>query len=220
MKILTNLAFLFCATLLIVSCKNAPKGEEVKVEEAVEAAPAPAAAKAFNVNSGTVIWTATKVGGEHQGTLKINNGDIKVEGGNIVGGKMMIDMNSLTVTDLEGDQKADLEGHLKSGDFFEVEKFPAATFQIVSAKPAEGCTDVTHEIVGNLTMHGMTKSITIPVNVVMDDNSITAVSPAFKINRTDWGVKYGSGIIGTAQDKIIHDEVSLVLNVKASATPS
>jgi polyisoprenoid-binding protein YceI len=72
-------------------------------------------------------------------------------------------------------------------------------------------------IVGDLTIKGITKSITIPANVAMAGDKISVVTPSFKINRTDWDVKYGSGLIGTAADKIIHDEIGLVLSLTGQA---
>ena len=115
-----------------------------------------------------------------------------------------------------GEGKEDLEGHLKTGDFFETEKFPTGQFVITKVAPASGQPNVTHNITGNLTLKGVTKSVTFPANVIAAGNKISAVTPAFKINRTEWGIKYGSGLLGTPADKIIHDEIALVVNLQAT----
>ncbi len=205
---------------LMVACKNEPKGEKVEAKEAKSAATASAAAKAYAVNTAksSITWTGTKVGGQHQGTIGISNGSLSVKDGNIQAGKFDIDVNSITVTDLKaGEGKEDLEGHLKAGDFFEVAKHPKGEFVVTKVESVSGDANITHNITGNLTLKGITKSVTLPANVAMAGNLLTAVTPDFKINRTEWGIKYGSGLIGTAKDKIIHDDISLVINLTASA---
>lgn len=218
MKLLSNIMIAFLAMSLIVACKNTPEGEKAKVGEAAkEVATAPAAAKDFSVSSGTVYWTGTKVGGQHTGTFNIQKGVLSVAGGNLASGEFAIDMASLANTDLPDDKKGDLVGHLASPDFFDVANHPQGSFKIVSVVPATGSEEATHNITGNLTLKGITKSVTIPANVVIAGNTLTAVTPKFTINRTDWDIKYGSGILGTAADKIIHDDVSLNIDLTASA---
>ncbi len=207
----------FLAMSLIVACKNTPEGEKAAVGDAKEVAKAATTAKVFAVTGGTIYWTGTKVGGSHSGTFSIPKGTINTEGDNITSGKFGIDMTSITNTDLPDEKKGDLVGHLSSPDFFDVQNHPIGKFEIVSVAPASGSEETTHNITGNLTLKGITKSVTIPAFVVLADNSLTATTPKFTINRTDWDIKYGSGLIGTAADKIIHDDVSLNLEIKAEA---
>ena len=72
------------------------------------------------VKSGTINWTGYKVTGQHSGTLALQSGTLNIQDGQLLGGEFVVDMNSLTVTDLEGKGKTNLEGHLKSDDFFGV----------------------------------------------------------------------------------------------------
>lgn len=211
-----KLLFRFSCLLLILglsltACKKAPKGVDAKT---TTAANAPAAANAndkmFNITDGQLQWTGTKVGGQHSGIVKIKGGSVAASNGQISAGTVNIDMSSLAVTDLkEEDGKGKLEGHLKAEDFFNTATHPTATFKVTSGTPTS--------VIGDLTIKGITKSITIPVNTVMVGDKISVVSSAFKINRTEWDIKYGSGLIGTAADKVIHDEIGLVLSLTGQA---
>lgn len=210
-----------CCVVVLAACGNAPAGEKVEAEEAVET-PAETSATAISYNIDTeasqVNWIGAKpTGDQHTGLIKLNSGELFVENGNITGGTFELDMNSIAVLDEMGDEmKAKLEGHLKTGDFFEVEKFPTGTFEIASVAVAEGVEGATHNVTGNLTMKDITKSVTIPVKVELTENGLTASTPAFTINRTEWDVMYNSGVIGTVKDKLINDDVALTLSLSAS----
>ena len=220
MKVLSKILMACLVLTLVFACKNQPEGEAAKVGDAADnVATSSSSAKTYTVDNGTIYWTGTKVGGQHSGTVMVSRGMLDVENGNISSGKFGINMNSIKTTDDMGEEMiGKLEGHLKSDDFFGAAAHPEGMFEIVSVTPATGTEGVTHNITGNLTMKGITKSITIPANVIITDEMIIATTPKFTINRTDWDVKYGSGILGTAADKIIHDEVSLNLELKAAAS--
>ena len=133
-------------------------------------------------------------------------------------GNFTIDMTSLENTDLaeDAEKKAKLEGHLKSGDFFEVEKFPTATFEVTGVT-AGGTEGATHTVSGNLTMKGITKSVDIPANVSMADGKMTIETPEFTIDRTQWDVKFNSGLFGAVGDAIIADDVKLKITLVGTA---
>lgn len=218
MKVLLKFSYLALVLgLMFAACKKTPKGEAAKTGEAKEAAKASSAAKTYTIANGKVMWTATKVGGQHMGTFDIAKGELTANNGVIESGNFSIDMNTLTCTDLEGEGKGKLEGHLKSADFFDVAKNPTGSFKISSVAALSGNPEANSSVTGNLTLMGVTKSVTFPANVASAGNKLSAVTPAFKINRTEWNIKYGSGILGTAKDKIIHDEVSLVISLEGNA---
>lgn len=204
-----------------IACSNAPEGEKVAAKEAKEAPAAPASAQVFQVNTdqSVVKWVGSKPTGTHEGTLKLSSGVINVQGGNIVGGDFAFDMTSIKNTDLPAEKQGDLEGHLMAGDFFEVEKFPAGSFKITEVKAGSDVADATHSITGNLTLKGITKSVTLPASIRMGDNGLKAVTPAFTIDRTEWDIVYASAGIGTIKDNIINDEIGLTLEIMASAKP-
>ena len=216
MKLIIRFSFILLVLgLSLTACKKAPKGVDSKTTTAANApATANSSDKMYNITDGQLQWTGTKVGGQHQGVIKISGGDISASNGKISAGTVNIDMNSISVIDLKaGEGKEKLEGHLKTEDFFNTSAHPNATFKLTSVNGSESSTSLT----GDLTIKGITKSITVPANVAMAGDKISVVTPSFKINRTDWDVKYGSGLIGTAADKIIHDEIGLVLNLTGQA---
>jgi len=220
MKALTKSLFLMMVLGLMFSCKGKIAGDAAKTGEAVgEAAKATMSATAYNVDatSSQINWTGSKVAGTHMGTINVKDGNLSVKDGNIEAGSFTIDMASIVNTDQEaGKGKEKLEGHLKSADFFDVATFPTATFTITNVSPVTGKEDVTHTVTGDLKMKSATKSITFDASVAIAGDKVSVVTPAFKINRTEWGVQYGSGIIGTAKDKAISDDIGLVISLDAA----
>jgi len=107
--------------------------------------------------------------------------------------------------------KTDAEGltkHLQSPDFFDVAKFPQATFVSTEIKPG-GDKGASHTVTGNLTLHGVTKSITFPATITVDPGAVNVAS-TFAINRKDFGINYAGGA-----DNLIRDEVVMTLKVRA-----
>jgi polyisoprenoid-binding protein YceI len=126
------------AAIFWVSCQNEP----AKTATATTAPPTETSLNVadglYTVNTANSVieWVGTKANGsQHAGTIKLQNGELNLFQGNITGGKMVLDMNSIAVTDLEGGEKADLEDHLKNADFFEVDKFPTGGFEFGSTLP-------------------------------------------------------------------------------------
>jgi len=219
MKKLLFLTPLFLLTLAFTACNNAPDGKKAEVSAAKgEAAKATSGATTFNVDkNSSITWTGSKPTGKHMGKLKISDGTIKVSNGNIQAGNFTIDMKSNVVTDLTaGKGKEDLEGHLMADDFFGVEKYPTGSFTITKVSPVSGNASVTHKITGDLKLKDKVQSITFDANVNVGPNKLSAITPSFTINRTQWGINYKSGIINTAKDKLIHDDVAIVINLNAS----
>jgi len=218
MKNLLKISLLFFALAMIsTSCKKKVDGTAAKVGEATgKAAATTAAAATYKVNVGKsdVRWTGSKSLGsdKHAGKLSISTGDMKVDGGKLVGGSFTIDMTSLK----SDENLPKLEGHLKSADFFDVAKHPKATFVISKVAEAASGNGMTHAITGDLTIRGIAKSITFPASVQMAGDVVVATSDNFVINRTDWDVKYGSGLVGAAKDQMINDDVAVTVSINAS----
>ncbi|PPK87645.1 polyisoprenoid-binding protein YceI [Neolewinella xylanilytica] len=207
----------FLLALLVAAC--GPSGTEVESSDAVAAAEAVPATATFTVDTSAseVTWEGSKkIGGGHEGIIPIESGTLTANGEELVGGQFVLDITRLENRDLDGEGKGKLEGHLKSADFFDVAQHPTAMFEITSVTPVDGEQDYNHNITGNLTLKGTSRSITIPANITMSGGQITASTPDFVIDRTEWGMEYGSGsIAGIAQDNIINDEVGLNLSLVA-----
>lgn len=156
-----------------------------------------------------VYWTGKKVSGEHTGYLLIESGAIHVKNNEVVGAELKLDMNSIEVTDLEGEWKDKLVGHLKNDDFFSVDKFPQSTFKIKSMK--------NDQVVGDLTIKGITHEVSFPAKVSLDGNTVSASGTA-SIDRTKWDIKYGSGkFFSDLGDRMIDDEFQIKFELKASS---
>lgn len=223
MKLIINqLCAVGLAGLLLFSCKNEKPAPANPGEK--PAAPAmstenvladPTAGTPFKITEGTVSWMgSTATGKQHTGTLKLGAGNIQVKDGKIVGGEIALDMASIAVTDLEGEKKADLESHLKDTDFFETQKFPSGSFKITEIMAGQD-KNFNTILTGDLTLKGVTKSVNIPVNLKIEGKTLTASTPTFPLNRTDFGINYKSSLLEKAKDKLINDNVMVSLTLTA-----
>ena len=168
----------------------------------------------YKVVEGTVFWSGQPaIGNAHTGTIRVTGGELMVNQGRLLNGTVTIDMNSIMVTDLEdGGERRDLEGHLKHADFFEVDKYPTGEFKFDEVLPSN-LPDFNWVVSGDLTLKGKTNAVNVPIKMTIDGNDLVAQSPAFHINRTDWGVNFRSGLLGTSKDKLIQDMIILSLKI-------
>ncbi len=167
-----------------------------------------------NVAESKVVWLGKKVTGEHTGTIGIAQGNLEFSKNQLSGGSFEIDMKSIANTDLEDQEyKNKLEGHLKSDDFFGVEKFPKATLVIKKVKHDTGNK---YQVKGDMTIKGITNAIEFPVEVSIDGSKATA-SATIIIDRSKFEVKYGSGsFFDNLGDKMIYDEFTLEVTLVAN----
>ncbi|WP_297338124.1 YceI family protein [Algoriphagus sp.] len=167
-----------------------------------------------NLSESQVRWEASKVTGTHWGYVPIKNAELDYSDGKIIGGTFDMDMVNLTVEDLtDPKSNGNLTNHLKSDDFFSVEKFNTSTFEITEAKTSNG-TDYT--ISGVLTIKGISHPASFPAKVTVAGTTITAVG-ALTFDRTDYDIKFRSGnFFENLGDRMIYDEVKL--DVKLVAT--
>ena len=156
-----------------------------------------------------VKWHATKVTGEHYGTVNVATGELQFNDDNLIGGEFRIDMNSITVKDLDpGKWKDKLENHLRSDDFFSVEKFPQSSLKITGIKPAE---EGKFKIFADLTI----KNITEPVEFVARiDKEKGNAEAEIVVDRAKYDIQYRSGsFFENLGDKLIYDEFKLNVNL-------
>lgn len=199
----------------LASCKNNNNANQN--QETATPVEATQQAVTYNVVTAetSIDWVGAKPAGKHTGTLSVSAGSVVVDGGKLISGEFTLDMNSINVTDLQGDDKMYLEGHLKgtakpedADHFFNVTKFPTGTFVL---KAFDGTT-----VSGDLTIKGTTKPVSFPAKVTVSDSEVSLVSETFTINRVDFGVNYGSkSIFDNLKDKFINDEIELVVKAKA-----
>jgi polyisoprenoid-binding protein YceI len=158
-------------------------------------------------------WTGKKVTGAHNGSVAIKSGYINVTGAQFKG-SFAIDMKTIANDDIQDAKyKADLVKHLVGEEFFNVEKFPTATFEISKMEPYTDQWGATHKVFGKLTIKGVPGEINFPAKVVMNGNDFTA-SAEFILDRTKWGLKYGSGsFFDNLGDKAIEDNMKFNVNL-------
>lgn len=163
-------------------------------------------ALALTAENSKVEFTGSKVTGKHEGGFKAFTGTIDLVNAKAEESSVKVDIDTTSVySDSEG-----LTGHLKSPDFFDVEKFPKANFTStkIVADSAKGAGDYT--VTGDFELHGQKKSITFPAKITITDADV-AVESEFSINRKDFGIVYAG-----KTDDLIRDAVVIKLNLKGS----
>jgi polyisoprenoid-binding protein YceI len=217
-----KIAILAAVAIAAISCSNGSKADEAVTGDAQEVQ-AVVEATEYTVAEGSYLkWRGFKtyVASEHIGTIGVQSGTFAMAGDQLVGGKFTIDMNSIANVDIEDEGKRGyLEGHLKSQDFFFVESFPTAVFEVVEVR--EEAADATpYVVVGNLTIRGITNSIEFPANVFVEEGSVRLEAPAFSIDRTKWDVKFHDSddatIAETLKEDLIDHSIELTINVVAT----
>lgn len=208
LKISTGIIFL--AALLSACANPADNKTKAVVSNTNTAAssspatkPANGEAVAITAENSKVEFTGSKVTGKHEGGFKNFAGTV-----DLVNGKpeeswvsFEIQMNSV-FTDADG-----LTKHLQTGDFFDVEKFPKASFASTKIAPDQAKGAGYYSVTGDFTLRGVTKSITFPAKITVDADKVS-VESEFVINRKDFGVVYAG-----KPDDLIRDEVVIRLNL-------
>ncbi|HLG36233.1 MAG TPA: YceI family protein [Bacteroidia bacterium] len=171
----------------------------------------------LDTKTSTLEWYASKLSGNHHGTINFSGGEIHNNHNNLTG-SVEVDMNTIRNSDISDETyKAKLEGHLKSPDFFDAAKYPKSTFVITSITPVTNSKTegATHNVKGNLTIKDKTNEITFDAVVNMEPDKISCTGTA-TVDRSKFDVRYGSkAFFPEIGDKIIYDEFSLKFNLVA-----
>jgi polyisoprenoid-binding protein YceI len=198
---------ILCGLLLVCSCANpaADKPKAVTSEAVPVSSSSPAASSEkylITPDNSKIEFFASKVTGSHHGAFEKFSGAIDYAG-QPEKSHVTITIDTASVTT----DTPDLTKHLKTADFFDMARFPQATFESTEIRPG-GEKGASHTVTGNLQLHGVTKSITFPATIVVNPGVIT-VDSTFAINRKDFGINYAG-----AADNLIRDEVLLTLHVR------
>jgi len=202
--ILLGLSVVFAATSALAGGKG-PKGNNNTVFK-------------VDATSSKLKWVGKKVTGEHFGYLSFKSGEVTYNGTSVVAGNAVVDMNTMTCTDIENKEYADkLVGHLKNGDFFDVEKFQTSEFKLSSVTSIKGAKTGENNcnVKGTLTIKGVSNAIEFPARVEVNGSTLVLRADV-TFDRTKFGIKYGSAsVIEGIGDKAIHDEVLFSLALVA-----
>lgn len=197
------------AGIVLASCAGNPEGKKAETKDSVATVDqVSGVAYTVDTTASKVMWKGTKVSGFHEGTVNIKSGSLNVDNGALTGGSFVLDMNTISATDLEGEYKDKLDGHLKADDFFGVATHPEATFTITEVKAGATANDVV--ISGNLVIKGQTKNITFDAKVEELTDSSVKTSADFNILREDWGVSYEG-----KKDDLISKEINFRVSIVA-----
>jgi polyisoprenoid-binding protein YceI len=209
--------------LLLASCEKKAETSATVQEQKV----AEKKGDVFEVDAATSIvnWKAFHKGGfaPRWGTLAVSSGELSLAEGQLSSGEFVIDMKSIKVDPAsvtEKDKKyTELETHLKTADFFNVEKFPTAEFKITKVEElAAGAKDAVEgankTVSGNLTLLGKTLNVSFPAKVEVVDKK-ASVQAKFTVNRADWGIKFGTDETDPAEWMISKD-IEIGIDVKAN----
>lgn len=204
------------ATAIMTSCGN----DAIKAGDEKEVIQQETNATYATVNDGThVVWRAWHLGktGDRFGKVMVSEATASTKNDMLTNGKFVLDITSLTVENFGDDTASsnDLSGHLKTGHFFLTDSFPTATFEITSVDTTSG--DFNSTVNGNLTIKGVTKSISFNANVAATDDMLSINSEDFEVDRRDWNLTYNeAGTPGVADKYIIHDNIGFTINVNLS----
>ena len=158
-------------------------------------------------SNSNVEWTGRKVTGAHNGTIGIKEGNFILQDGKVKGGKVVIDTASIKILDVtDPATNTQFGGHLASDDFFSIEKFPTATFDVLSVKEL---SDSTFYLEGNLTIKDITHAVSFNAKVEVFTDYLHSMGEIV-IDRTMYNIRYGSGkFIDNLGDKLIYDDFVL-----------
>ena len=201
-------------SLLFISCKEKVKEEKNTTEAKTEVQGIADANYNANTETSVLNWKGFKPTGTHNGSVAIKNGTLEVKEGKLVGGNFVFDMSAIVVLDIPAEDEGNgkLKGHLESGDFFDVENNPTATFEILEVVNTENTL-----VKGNLTVKGITKSIEFPATITATDAGIQLSGASFEIDRTEFDIQYKSQkFFDNLKDKFINDEFEISFEVNAS----
>ena len=205
---------LLVVSLLFISCKEKVKEEKNTTEAKTEVQGIADANYNANTETSVLNWKGFKPTGTHNGSVAIKNGTLEVKEGKLVGGNFVFDMSAIVVLDIPAEDEGNgkLKGHLESGDFFDIENNPTATFEILEVVNTENTL-----VKGNLTVKGITKSIEFPATITATDAGIQLSGASFEIDRTEFDIQYKSQkFFDNLKDKFINDEFEISFELNAS----
>ena len=168
-----------------------------------------------NTETSKIQWKGFKPSGSHYGTINLDNGNFIVKNDKIIGGEFTINMNSIVDLDMpeHNENNAKLVGHLKSVDFFDVEKYPIGSFQIKETENKDGKTLIK----GELTLKDISHPVSFLADIKIKNGQLTLKSETFKVDRSKWNIRYKSkSFFDDLKDKFIEDDMEISIEVIAN----
>lgn len=217
----------FALAVLIGAASCTKSADSTETSDAESVATLVGDGYGVDLDNSYVSWKAYHKGGfaPRWGTIKLSQGELSVNDGNVVAGNFTIDFGTIwvdTASVTEKDKKAaDLESDLKSENFFHVANHPSGTFEITGIKDFDPATETSvvegaNKVVsGNLTLKGVALNVTFPAKITVE-NGVVNVEAQFTVNRADWGIKFGTDNADPAEWGISKD-IDVGVNLTANA---
>ena len=168
-----------------------------------------------------VEWIGRNINNRHHGRIAISAGEVVVADGRPLSGRFELDMTTISNLDLQDEGwRGMLQRHLKSEDFFDVERYPTATFELRGAAAIAGATPgaANVEIAGSLTIKDATRSICFPAIIAPQEDGTLKAQAALELDRTLWNASYGSGkLYERLGMHLVNDLISIELFIVARA---
>lgn len=176
---------------------------------------------AVDTNKSSIIWIGKKIGGQHEGTLKLKSGKLLMDKNTDnkvqiqAGSEFVADLTSLDNTDIKDPgMKQKLLGHLKSDDFFSVEKYPHSHFIVKKVQSSK--TPGEFILSGDFEIKGIKQAVSVPLQLKIGPKEVVG-DAHFSLDRTLWNIRYGSGkFFQNLGDKVIRDMFDLEVHLIAT----
>jgi len=172
---------------------------------------------AIDLDESRVLWVGRNLLNRHWGTVAISEGWFETSDGVLSGGQFVIDLKRIECSDLDENSGRDmLIAHLQSDDFFDTEKYPGATFRIVSSCSIEGASDGAPNlhVEGELTMKGVTQALAFDAVAGLTSEGKPAAQATLAFDRTLWNVIYGSGkLFHRLGGHLVNDLIELQIKI-------
>ncbi len=210
-----SIALLILMTAPLFSAYHRPENENSVLVSSISSTPFAKEKYVIDKKESMVTWKCSMVfenKGGHTGYVSLSKGELMVENGQLVGGTVDVDMN--TIADEKHASDNDLVEHLKSSDFFDAEKFPISRFAIVKVVSADGGNGNVN-VTGILTIKGIMQTVTFPAKVEVKGGVVTA-NGKVTIDRAQWDVRYKSGtFFADLADEAISDKIEFDMKIVA-----
>ena len=206
--------------LLTVACK--PDKKEQKAESKIESSSKDDVKKSspdtqnpthkVDLSKSKITWKGYKPTGTHNGLVNLKEGGVEYEGNKIKNAYFIFDMKSITCLDIpaDDDYNQKLVKHLNSPDFFDTENHPTAMFTLAEITGDAGQTN----FVGDLTLKGITKSVSFPVNITEVEGGLQVSAKPFMVDRTEFNIQYKSKkFFDNLKDKFINDKFEIAFDI-------
>jgi polyisoprenoid-binding protein YceI len=156
-------------------------------------------------------WSAKSVSDTHYGKVQLSKASLEFKDSKLVGGAFEINMNTITVEDIkDAKHNSDFIRHITTGDFFQTDQFPTASFKIADVQPISESEFI---VSGNITIKAITKPIQFKATI-RKVNEIRTASATIVLDKNQFGIEYGGkDKPGSQKEWFIYNDFTLNVNI-------